>query len=604
MNRRLPTIAVTLRKGLLLRMLAAFLLMMTVSVFMQYRIAIHQAERLLRLTIRDVCQDIRRASNENLLQITRRVASNYETDPEVDFVNLTSLYNVSEINLVGSDGIILRSSDPSLVGFDMGSGAQASAFLPLLDGEEELVETLQPMTYNPAVLRKYAGVALSGGGFIQVGYSAAQFQSDIAEEIRGITGNRHVLETGLVFILDADLELVSVRSDLPGTRLKRMFSEGNVLGSPNKMTAVTDEGQRGYWMYDTMDGYRIVGVMAEKEALETVRVSLGMIAAMGVVLFTILMLGIGRLVKRTVVRPVDEVAGTLSEITNGNLDRRMDVRASREFDRISDEVNATVDALKAHIAREAARIDEELGYARDIQRSALPTLSKEFTEQPEFSLHAFMGTAKEVGGDFYDFYMLDRRTLAFVVADVSGKGIPAAMFMMRGKTTLRDCAERAEDIGHAMAYANDRLYEGNEAGMFITAWMGFLDIETGTVRFANAGHNPPVLIRDGRAGYLEMEADLILGIMDEGEYETQTLALQRDDVLLLYTDGVTEATNEQNELFGEARLLKALDGVKPQDDVCRTVCERVKAALKGFVGSSPQADDITMLCLQYTGRHE
>ena len=227
-------------------------------------------------------------------------------------------------------------------------------------------------------------------------------------------------------------------------------------------------------------------------------------------------------------------------------------------------------------------------------------LTAAFTDDPAFRLYAFMDTAREVGGDFYDYYKPGKRTVAFLIADVSGKGIPAAMFMMTGKTVLRDCVERMDDIGSALANANKRLCEGNKAGMFITAWIGLLDLETGMVRFGNAGHNPPVLIRNGQPSFLEMDSDLILAVMDDAEYKSQTLTLEPNDLLFLYTDGVTEAASEAKELFGEKRLLEALSGVVPEgDNICELVCQRVKASVDAFAAGAPQADDITMLCLYY-----
>ena len=172
------------------------------------------------------------------------------------------------------------------------------------------------------------------------------------------------------------------------------------------------------------------------------------------------------------------------------------------------------------------------------------------------------------------------------------------------ETVLRDSVERMDEIGSAMAYANKRLCEGNEADMFVTAWLGLLNLDTGLVRFANAGHNPPVLIRDGQPRFLEMDSDLILAVMDDAEYKSQTLKLEPHDLLLLYTDGVTEATNEAKELYGERRMLEALGGIVPEEDnICELVCRRVKDSVDAFAAGAPQADDITMLCLHYRGQN-
>lgn len=353
-------------------------------------------------------------------------------------------------------------------------------------------------------------------------------------------------------------------------------------------------------MYTCYENYYIVAMLPVEEALASVRRSALMTVVISGLIFFVLYVSIRLLVRILIERQVKDVAQSLKRITEGNLEEQVAEQCTQEFSSISDGINSTVAALKAHIAKEAARIDEELQYARDIQRSSLPALTRPFLTNPAFRLFVSRKTAKEVGGDFYDFYMPQENRLSFVIADVSGKGIPAAMFMMTGKTTLRDCSEYANSMGEAFSAANDRICTANETGMFITAWMGMLDLHTGLVQFANAGHNPPVLIRNGTARFLEMKVDLILGIMEDSEYETQTLQLQEGDILLLYTDGVTEAVSSSRELFGEKRLLALLsEAVSGTDDVCRTLCRRVSEAVEAFADGAPQADDITMLCLCY-----
>ena len=594
MKNALPSISTVLRRWLLLGTLAAFVIVSGTMVFLQFRLALRDIHNLLQITVRDVSQDIQEASDEDALVTVRQLASAYLSGQYTDLKQLMGLFDLSEINVIDSSGIIVESTDPRLLGYDMASGRQSAEFLVLL-GEED----------SYTILRKYAGAKLSDDSFIQAGFSAAQCQNSLADNLKDITKSRHVMKKGSVFVLDSELNLVSDRDDLSAARLKRIFSEGDKLGEPNEMVLINDAGLREYWLYDTLKGYRIVAVVSQNEALASVRGSAISRTVTGVLLLMIIInLGIAHVVKAEVQRPVDALAEALSSITGGNLDRRLDIRSSREFARISDEINETVDALKGYIDREAARIDEELAYARRIQVSALPVLTGTYTDDPAFRLYTSMDTAREVGGDFYDFYKPDKGTLAFLIADVSDKGIPAAMFMMTGKTVLRDSVERMDEIGSAMAYANKRLCEGNEAGMFITAWVGLLNLKTGVVHFANAGHNPPILIRDGQARILEIDSDLILAVMDDAEYKTQTLKLEPHDLLFLYTDGVTEASNGAKELYGEKRLLEALMGIVPEKgNICELVCRRVKASVDAFAAGVPQADDITMLCLYYRGQN-
>ena len=587
-------------RGLLIGTITTFLLMTVFSIYIQYHTAKNEAGRLLKLTIQDVCADIRKASDEKLLGLAYRVVSVIESDSESELQSLCALCGVNEINIVDANGVIVRSSNEDLIGFDIRSGQQSSAFAVLLEGAKELVQPLGPISYNSSVLRKYAGVALPDGGFVQVGYNYEEFKDDLALAMQDITSNRHIMETGLVFIIDPDENIISLRGDLTGEQIRQILAQKNIHGTPNTLQIVNMFGQWHYWMYDSMGVYHIIAALPQQEVLSSVRLSATMIAIMGILLFAMLYAGIRLLVERVVVRQVNEVADTLSDITEGNLDAEVSVRSTREFDIISDGINATVSALKEHIAWEAARIDAELGYARLIQQSALPALTEPFTSSPAFELYACMSTAKEVGGDFYDFYMLDDHTLAFLVADVSGKGIPAAMFMMTGKATLRNCVEHASGIGEGFVKANEKLCARNEAQMFITAWMGLLDLETGEVTFANAGHNPPILIRDGKATYLKMETNIILAIMDDVEYQSQRLKLRPSDVLYLYTDGVTEAVNSAQELYGEDRLLQTLSSFSSgKEPDCEALCRHVADSIDLFAKGEPQADDITMLCLRY-----
>ena len=209
-------------------------------------------------------------------------------------------------------------------------------------------------------------------------------------------------------------------------------------------------------------------------------------------------------------------------------------------------INATNEAIEskelaAKMAAEEAKTEADLSIAKSIQISALPNIFPPFPERKDFELFASMNTAKEVGGDFYDFYMLKEDTLGFLVADVSGKGIPAAMFMMTAKTTIKNLAEGGMPPAEVFTVANKKLSEGNDAEMFLTAWMGYLDLMTGEVLVANAGHNPPVLIRDGKAEYIILKPGLMLAGMEGMVYKEQTIKLQKGDILYLYTDGVTEA---------------------------------------------------------------
>lgn len=275
-------------------------------------------------------------------------------------------------------------------------------------------------------------------------------------------------------------------------------------------------------------------------------------------------------------------------------------------------INATNEAIEAkdlaaELAREEARIEADLSIAQSIQSSALPSVFPPFPDQSEFELFASMQAAKEVGGDFYDYYMLDENTLGFLIADVSGKSIPGAMFMMTSKTVIKSLAESGMPVDEVFTEANEKLCEGNDAEMFLTAWMGYLDLKTGLVKVANAGHNPPVLIRDGKAEYVILKPGLMLAGMDGMTYREQEVQLQKGDILYLFTDGVTEAMDEEENLYGEERLLELLSfgdeypEATDENGVVSAVCETVSEDIDRFVKGAEQSDDITMLCIRYLG---
>ena len=256
--------------------------------------------------------------------------------------------------------------------------------------------------------------------------------------------------------------------------------------------------------------------------------------------------------------------------------------------------------MKHYIAEASARIDKELEFAKNIQGSALPNVFPAFPKRHDFDIFASMNPAKEVGGDFYDFYMTHDEKLHFLVADVSGKGIPAAMFMMRAKTELKSLTEADVPLEEVFTHGNAALCEGNDAGMFVTAWQGGLDLSTGIVRFANAGHNPPLVRHgDGRFEYLKSKVGFVLAGMDGVRYREQELLLQPGDIIYLYTDGVTEAQNADGELYGEKRLKKAINSV--EFGSMEELCTYIKGDVDAFVGEAPQFDDITMVALKYIG---
>ncbi len=249
-----------------------------------------------------------------------------------------------------------------------------------------------------------------------------------------------------------------------------------------------------------------------------------------------------------------------------------------------------------------SRIESELSLAKDIQTHMLPNIFPPFPDQNEVDLYATMNPAKEVGGDFYDFFWLDEKNIAVVIADVSGKGVPAALVMVITKTLIKNEVLAGDSPAEAFIKVNHMLCEGNDNNMFVTAWMGVLDTETGVLTYVNAGHNPPLVrLADGSFTFLKARSGLVLAVMDGLRYRQSTLQMQPGDRIFLYTDGVTEADNPAKEMYGEDRLQAYLNA--HANDLHRDVISGLTADIKTFAGTEPQFDDMTMLMLDYLEKY-
>lgn len=601
----LKNISQSFQRWLLMCVTAGFLMTTVFTWALQTELAKNDANELIRLNIEDVREDILEASNKNLLELTREIASRIDFTDRTNAKLLKTLkkeFDVAEINIINQNGIITVSTHNDFLNYDMRGGEQSAEFLVLLDGvTKEYVQSYQPTSSDPTISRKYAGVVLSGGGFVQVAYDAERFQKDIDDVVIGVTRNRHIGESGALIIVGEDWNIVSDRHGNEGRNLNvtGIYIDRSTMPENKTFEAVV-YGKQAFCSYIFSEGYYIVAVMPLEEAMFSRDISVYITVFMEFVVFGMLFIVVYFLIKKLVVDNMVKINKSLAMITGGNLDTIVNVRTNEEFASLSDDINSTVVTLKHYIAEAAARIDRELEFARSIQHSAIPTVFPPYPGHSEFDIYATMDTAKEVGGDFYDFYFVGENRLGFLIADVSGKGIPAAMFMMTAKTIIKGYAESGKPVDEVFTTANEKLCESNDAGMFVTAWMGVLDTVTGKVEFANAGHNPP-LVRHAGGGfeYLRSKPCFILAGMDGIKYRKNEFTLAPGDEIYLYTDGVTEATDSENNLYGEERLLALLNSMG--DLSGEEICRAVKADIDAFVGDAPQFDDITMLYLKYNG---
>ena len=249
------------------------------------------------------------------------------------------------------------------------------------------------------------------------------------------------------------------------------------------------------------------------------------------------------------------------------------------------------------LALEKSRLQSELEVANVIQHSLLPTVNDDYPGCKELDVRASMEAAKEVGGDFYDVFFVDPTHIAFVIGDVSGKGVPAALFMATSKITLQNCIRDIPNLSEAVETANNALYARNDAEMFVTLWVGILDLTSGLMTFVSAGHNPPVLLHNGKAEYLRIKNGFVLAGMEGMKYKQNSVQLEKGDTVYLYTDGITEAEDAKHNLFGEERLLDCFEN--KSESSAEQIIEDVKKSIDVFIDGNSQFDDMTMLCFRF-----
>lgn len=336
----------------------------------------------------------------------------------------------------------------------------------------------------------------------------------------------------------------------------------------------------------------------------TIYLFLGILLAAAVVIGIISILFTGKLTD-----PIRRLTEEVARIDGGNLDSHICITTGDEVEELGNAFNTMTAQLRKYInslataTAEKERIRTELSLASRIQADMLPDSGHALRERKEFSLYASMTPAKEVGGDFYDFFLTDEDHLVVLIADVSGKGVPASLFMVVARTLLQSRIAGSDTLAEAVTDVNERLCAGNKNGMFVTAWIGVLTLSTGVLTYVNAGHNPP-LVGNREKGYtcLKERGGFVLAGMEGMVYRQKELQLAPGDMIFLYTDGVTEANDEEGSLYGESRLLALANS--RTDAEPEQLAGAVWRDIQDFQGKAEQFDDITMLVLRYQGTGE
>lgn len=321
---------------------------------------------------------------------------------------------------------------------------------------------------------------------------------------------------------------------------------------------------------------------------------------------------IGKKLASEFVKPIQELSDSVRDIAGGNLDKKIEIHTKDEIAHLAICFNSMTEELKNYmdnlqkVTAEKERIATELNVAKEIQLGVLP---KDFNfNRTDFEIYAKMNAAKEVGGDFYDFYLLDEDHLVMTVADVSGKGIPAALFMMISKTILKNFATfttTPDDFAAVVSCANDQLCQNNEEMMFVTVFFGVLEISTGKFVFVNGGHNPPVVYRkkENRCEFLNVKKNFVLGAMDGMLFTQQEIYFESGDLIFAYTDGVNEAMNIDHEEYTAERLLNFMNASDLNADL-KEILKKIRADVAEHVGEAEQSDDITMMALRFNGEQK
>ncbi|MCM1156409.1 MAG: SpoIIE family protein phosphatase [Roseburia sp.] len=403
----------------------------------------------------------------------------------------------------------------------------------------------------------------------------------------------------------------------------------DMLDGQSGLAQITLDGRGVYLAYAPLKGlnWSFVTVMDVAEVVEPARQSQQLILSLAqdvsaqqeeairrmffwfvlIVLFTAVLISAGSvLFAGRLTKPISRLTEEVARMGEGNLDREIHIASKDEVEKLSDAFNNMRKQLKTYIQNlatataEKERICTELDLASRIQADMLPDPASAFADRKEFILYACMTPAKNVGGDFYDFFLIDDDHLAFLIADVSGKGIPAALFMVVAKTLLQSRIAEGVELDKAVTEVNERLCAENENGMFVTAWIGVLTLSTGVLTYVNAGHNPPLLgNRNNEYVYLREKCGFVLAGMEDITYIRKEMKLMPGDTLFLYTDGVSETNDENGNLFGEERLQKLLN--RQESTLPGALTEAVWKSIQSFQGTAEQFDDVTMLVLHYFG---
>jgi sigma-B regulation protein RsbU (phosphoserine phosphatase) len=468
-------------------------------------------------------------------------------------------------------------------------------------------------TYSVPFYRDVGGIR-KFMGIVTADMSLDSFEDVISRISIYKTGYAFLISRNGVFVYHPDTNLIMRESiftiaEAAGDKALRKIGQDMIRGGSGFVSLAGHFTGKKSWMYYAPlpgVGWSIGVIVPEEELFADIRQLSRTVLLIGFAGFVFLFVVVTS-ISSTITRPLRDLARRAAEIARGSLDTALPPTQSHDevgvlahsFEDMRVALKEYIVTLKETTAAKE-RIESELKIARSIQMNFLPKKFPPFPEKKEFEIYATLESAREVGGDLYDFFLLDDDHLFFSIGDVSGKGVPAALFMAASKMLMKGTAHLNLEPAEVLEKVNYELSWENDSAMFVTVFCGILCIRTGELRYSNASHNPPVLLRaSGQTEWLSLPDGFFLGPFEDSRYETRSIMLAPGDTLILYTDGVTEAMNPAKEVYSEERLIETI--LKSKKDGVEGLVGEIMKSVHEFAGDEPQSDDITMLVLKYRG---
>ena len=538
------------------------------------------------------------ANDASTLDRTRALAEIVQLNPELlndqeRLQGICNLLGAEQITITDDQGTVVAAVPASMVGYNLEQSEDTRPFMACISspGYELCLRAGSGEADQQAL--QFAGVhRMDQPGVVRLGFRTRLEQaSRESESFSRTTAKLRMGEGSRLYIFRRGALLTGDDMQAPQAELLAI--------SPNEAQVITLNDEK-YYVY-AVDGeeYRLVGAVPARRIYVASFRAVQSVLVSNLLLFVAMFAVVSYLLQRLVLRGISRVNDSLREITEGDLEKRVDVVDCPEFTRLSNGINFMVDSLRSVGEERQQGIRRDLELARTIQSTALPSKFPAFPNIESFDLCATCLQASEVGGDFYDFSMPDDRHLHFLVADVDASGIPAALFMMRAMSIIRTFARAGATPAGLVADVNRELCIGNQAGIRMALFYGSLDITTGELVYVNAGRMHALLQRQG--GEYEMlggRMDYVMGDIEDIAFHEVSLQLAPQDRLFLHTEGILSAKSAINLPYGEGRLQEALRGDAP---TAADVLQLVRSSLRLFTAGTKLSDDVTMLCLEYKG---